>query len=70
MGFAAAILLALFRFQGHSLPRSLHAWTPFLVMGLLNNVLPFRFVNARQTMVRGGLASIINGPTGPSTTWS
>ena len=63
VGFAAAILLALFRFQGHSLPRSLHAWTPFLVMGLLNNVLPFSFLNAGQTMVSVGLASIINGTT-------
>ena len=63
VGFAAAILLTVFRLQGHSIPRSLRAWTPFLVMGLLNNVLPFSFLNAGQTMVSVGLASIINGTT-------
>ena len=39
------------------------AWTPFIVMGLLNNAVPFSFLNAGQTMVSVGLASIINGMT-------
>ena len=33
VGIAAVILLALSWFLGHSLPRGLSAWTPFLVMG-------------------------------------
>ena len=36
---------------------------PFLVMGLLNNVVPFSFLNAGQTMVSVGLASIMNAMT-------
>ena len=63
VGIAAAILLGLTLFLGHSLPRTLSAWMPFLVMGLLNNAVPFSFLNAGQTMVSVGLASIINGMT-------
>ena len=63
VGIAAMMLLGLFWALGHSLPRRLSVWTPFLVMGLLNNVLPFSFLNAGQTMVSVGLASIINGLT-------
>ena len=63
VGIAAAILLAVTLLIGHSLPRTLSAWTPFLVMGLLNNVVPFSFLNAGQTIVSVGLASIINGMT-------
>ena len=63
VGIAAAILLGLTLFLGHSLPRTLAGWMPFLVMGLLNNAVPFSFLNAGQTMVSVGLASIINGMT-------
>ena len=63
VGIAAAILLGLTLFLGHSLPRTLSAWMPFFVMGLLNNAVPFSFLNAGQTMVSVGLASIINGMT-------
>ena len=63
VGLAAAILLAVTLFLGHSLPRALSAWTPFLVMGLLNNAVPFSFLTVGQTIVSVGLASIINGMT-------
>ncbi len=63
VGIAAVFLLVLSWILGHSLPRSLSAWTPFLVMGVLNNVLPFSFLNAGQTMVSVGLASIMNAMT-------
>ncbi len=63
VGIAAAILLGLTLFLGHSLPRTLAGWMPFLVMGLLNNAVPFSFLNADQTMVIVGLESIINGMT-------
>ena len=63
VGLAALILLGLSWCLGHSLPRGLSAWTPFLVMGLLNNVVPFSFLNAGQTMVSVGLASIMNAMT-------
>ena len=63
VGIAAVVLLALSWILGHSLPRGLSDWAPFLVMGLLNNVLPFSFLNAGQTMVSVGLASIMNAMT-------
>ena len=63
VGIAAALLLALTLVLGHSLPRGFAAWMPFLVMGLLNNVLPFSFLNAGQTMVGVGLAAIMNAMT-------
>ena len=47
VGIAAAILLGLTLFLGHSLPRTLSAWMPFLVMGLLNNAVPFSFLKRR-----------------------
>ena len=63
VGIAAMCLLALSRFLGHALPRNPSAWMPFLVMGMLNNVLPFSLLNAGQTMVSVGLASIMNAMT-------
>ncbi len=63
VGIAAMFLLVLSWILGHSLPRSVSSWTPFLVMGVLNNVLPFSFLNAGQTMVSVGLASIMNAMT-------
>ena len=63
VGIAAVALLALSWFLGHSLPRTFSAWTPFFIMGLLNNVLPFSFLNAGQTMISVGLASIMNATT-------
>ena len=63
VGMAALILLPLAVYAGHSLPTSLSAWTPFLIMGLLNNVLPFSLLNMGQTMISVGLASIINAMT-------
>lgn len=63
VGIAAVVLLALSWFLGHSLPRTSSAWVPFLIMGMLNNVLPFSFLTAGQTMVSVGLASIMNATT-------
>lgn len=63
VGLAALILLPLIIYLGYSLPSGLSAWIPFLIMGILNNVLPFSFLNTGQTMVSVGLASIINAMT-------
>lgn len=63
VGLASLILLPLTICLGYSLPNGLSAWTPFLIMGILNNILPFSFLNTGQTMVSVGLASIINAMT-------
>lgn len=60
---AALTLLPLFWYFGHSLPRSFSGWMPFFGMGLLNNVLPFGFIFAGQTLITVGLSSIINAMT-------
>lgn len=63
VGLAAVMLLPLFWYSGHKLPNSFSAWTPFFMMGLLNNVLPFGFLFAGQTYITVGLTSIINAMT-------
>ena len=60
---AALFLLPVFWFYGHRLPKSAKLWMPFFVMGLLNNVVPFYFQFAAQTIITVGLISIINAMT-------
>lgn len=60
---AATLLLPIFWYFGHSLPRTFSGWLPFMGMGLLNNVLPFGFIFAGQTQITVGLSSIINAMT-------
>ena len=57
----AAISLWLFIFiVGISVPSSLSVWGSFLIMGLLNNVLPFSLIVWGQTHIASGFASILN----------
>lgn len=63
VSIAAIVLLPVFWYLGHSLPKSLSAWLPFFGMGLLNNVLPFGLIFAGQTQITVGLSSIINAMT-------
>lgn len=60
----AALLLALvLRLRGVALPKEARVWGAFLVMGLLNNALPFTLIFWGQTHIASGLASIINATT-------
>ena len=63
VSLAAVVLLPVFWYLGHSMPRSFSAWLPFIGMGLLNNVLPFGLIFAGQTQITVGLSSIINAMT-------
>jgi drug/metabolite transporter (DMT)-like permease len=45
------------------LPASLAGWMPFLVMGLLNNVIPFSLIVCGQTLIASGTASVLNATT-------
>jgi len=57
--------LALFVwFKGVTLPRSAKIWGAYLVMGALNNAIPFSLIFWGQTQITSGLASILNGATG------
>ena len=63
VALAALALLPLFWYAGHSMPKSLSQWLPFLGMGLLNNVVPFGLIFMGQTQITVGLSSIINAMT-------
>lgn len=63
VAIAAAILLVLLRAAGIALPRGLSAWRPYLVMGFLNNALPFALIFWGQTHIPSGLAAILNATT-------
>ena len=60
---AASVLLPLLWYAKHDLPRTLSGWTPFIVMGVLNNVIPFSFLVFGQSFITAGLTSIINAMT-------
>ena len=48
---------------GHSLFRRETPWAAFMIMGLLNNMIPFSLIFWGQTQVASGLASILNATT-------
>jgi len=60
VAIAATFLIALARATGVALP---DRWRPFLVMGLLNNALPFSLIFWGQTHIPSGLAAILNATT-------
>lgn len=49
--------------RGLRLPRSSETWLAFLVMGLINNVIPFVCIVWGQTFIASGLAAILNATT-------
>jgi drug/metabolite transporter (DMT)-like permease len=63
VAIAAAILVVLARITGTVLPADMAAWRPYLLMGLLNNVIPFGLIFWGQTHIPSGLAAILNATT-------
>jgi drug/metabolite transporter (DMT)-like permease len=61
--WAVLALLALVWGQGIRFPRSWRIWGAYLVMGALNNAIPFSLIFWGQTQIESGLASILNGTT-------
>lgn len=59
----ALLLLPIVNIAGGSLPRTFGGWLPFLIMGLLNNVIPFSLMVAGQMYISSGLASVLNATT-------
>jgi drug/metabolite transporter (DMT)-like permease len=57
---AGAVLGALLWLLGLRFPRDRGTWLAFLVMGILNNVLPFVLVVWAQNYIASGLAAILN----------
>jgi len=59
----AILLVGFLRITGIPLPRSRAVWGAFLVMGLLNNVIPFSLITWGQQFISAGLASLLNAST-------
>ena len=45
------------------LPMTFRFWSSVMIMGVINNFLPFNFIAFGQLFVTGGMASIINANT-------
>lgn len=63
VGLAAIALNLLVRAAGLRLPGSPGAWGAFLIMGGLNNLIPFSLIVWGQTQIASGLAAILNATT-------
>lgn len=61
--WAALVLWAFVLMRGLPLPRDGRIWGAFLVMGLLNNVIPFGLMAWGQLTIESGLTSILNATT-------
>ena len=63
VSLAALILVGVVYIRGQRMPASLKAWGAFLVMGVLNNAIPFSLIVWGQTRIDSGVASILNATT-------
>ena len=61
--WAVPALFLVVLYQGLEIPRSIRAWCCYLVMGALNNAIPFSLIFWGQTNIGSGLASILNSTT-------
>ncbi|MGB1310570.1 MAG: DMT family transporter [Leucothrix sp.] len=61
--WAALALLFVVRWQGIQIPRNMKTWLCYLVMGALNNAIPFSLIFWGQVTINSGLTSILNGTT-------
>ena len=63
VGLGALALLIFVYATGNRMPRSAGLWGAFLVMGALNNLIPFSLITWGQVHIDSGLASILNATT-------
>jgi len=63
VGIAAIVLNLMVRATGYRMPSSPKIWSTFLVMGLLNNLIPFSLIFWGQTQISSSLAAILNATT-------
>ena len=63
VGLAALVLNLLLLARRDPMPKSPRLWGAFLVMGLLNNVIPFTLIAWGEMRISSGLASILNATT-------
>jgi drug/metabolite transporter (DMT)-like permease len=63
VALAVPVLWLVLRAKALTLPTDPRLWGGYLVMGALNNAIPFSLIFWGQTQIEGGLASILNGTT-------
>jgi len=63
VAFAALALLVFVHIRGYRLPTTVRAWGAFLVMGGLNNALPFALIAWGQSHIDSAPAAILNATT-------
>ncbi len=63
VSLAAAALHMLLLARGQRMPTSPRVWGMFVIMGALNNLIPFSLIFWGQTQIASGLASILNATT-------
>jgi drug/metabolite transporter (DMT)-like permease len=63
VGLAAVILIGVCFLTGRRLPTDLSLWGAFLIMGLLNNLIPFSLIAWSQQYIQSSIASILNATT-------
>lgn len=63
VGLSALILNVWLVLRRDSMPASARSWGAFVVMGLLNGVIPFTLIAFGETRISSGLASILNAAT-------
>jgi drug/metabolite transporter (DMT)-like permease len=63
VGLAALALNLAAYASGHRMPTAFGPWRAFLVMGALNNLLPFSLIFWGQTEIASSLAAILNATT-------
>ena len=63
VGIAAVAMNLWLRVSGQKMPFSDGRWRRFLLLGFLNNVLPFILIAWGETRITSGMASILNATT-------
>jgi drug/metabolite transporter (DMT)-like permease len=63
LGLGAILLNGLMLARREAMPRDAKRWREFLVMGFLNNALPFVLLVWSETKISSGLAAILNATT-------
>jgi drug/metabolite transporter (DMT)-like permease len=60
ISIAALILVVVVYMSGQRLPAALKTWMGYILLGLINNAIPFSLIVWGQTRIESGVASILN----------
>jgi drug/metabolite transporter (DMT)-like permease len=63
VALGAALLYGVLKLAGQAMPTDRRSWADFLIMGVINNVIPFSLIAWGQSHLESGLAAILNATT-------